>query len=189
MKLICREVQMKRKWLVILAVLMIAPALMLTTGCSKKGMKKGAMGSKMADQSDADRQKALEEERLRQEALKTQALETAKAKFTNEHIYFSYDSPVLDEIAQELLKAKANWMKENPAASVLISGHCDERGTVEYNLALGDSRAESVKRFMTSLGVDAGALRTVSYGKEQPLDTSNNEEAWARNRRAQFNLQ
>lgn len=184
---------MKRKLLVILAVLMILPVLMMTTGCAKKGMKKDGMGTmadgSKIDQSEADRQKALEEERLRQEAAKKQAMEMAQSKFTNEHIYFSYDSAILDEIAQVLLKAKANWMKENPSAKVLISGHCDERGTVEYNLALGDSRAESVKRFMISLGVDAGALRTVSYGKEQPLDTGNNEEAWARNRRAQFNLQ
>ncbi len=178
---------MKRKWMLILALLMILPVLMMTTGCSKKAMKKDDMGSKMADQSDADRQKALEEERLRQEALKTQALEMAKAKFTNEHIYFSYDSAVLDEIAQELLKAKVNWMKENPGAKVLISGHCDERGTVEYNLALGDGRAKSVKSFLTSLGV--GMLQTVSYGEEQPLDSGNNEEAYARNRRAQFNIQ
>ncbi len=178
---------MKRKWMLILALLMILPVLMMTTGCSKKAMKKDDMGSKMADQSDADRQKALEEERLRQEALKTQALEMAKAKFTNEHIYFSYDSAVLDEAAQALLKAKAQWLKDNPGAKVLISGHCDERGTVEYNLALGDGRAKSVKSFLTSLGV--GMLQTVSYGEEQPLDSGNNEEAYARNRRAQFNIQ
>lgn len=182
---------MKRKWIAILAMLMILPALMMTTGCAKKSMKKDGLGTSTSDgsQGETDGQKALEAERLRQEALKQQALEMAKAKFSNEHIYFSYDSAVLDEIAQELVKAKANWMKENPDAKVLISGHCDERGTVEYNLALGDSRAESVKRFLTSLGVSTGALRTVSYGKEQPLDTGNNEEAWARNRRVQFNLQ
>lgn len=184
---------MKRKWIVILAVLMILPVLTMTTGCAKKSMKKDGMGTmadgSKKDQSEADRQKALEEERLRQEAAKKQALEMAKSKFTNEHIYFSYDSAVLDEVAQELIKAKANWLKENPNAQVLLSGHCDERGTVEYNLALGDSRAESVNRFLIGLGVNAGALRTVSYGKEQPLDTGNNEEAWARNRRVQFNLQ
>ena len=181
---------MKRKWMLILALMLIVPALMMTTGCSKKAMKKDGMGTKTADgsQSDADRQKALEEERLRQEAAKKRAMEMAKSKFTNEHVYFAYDSAVLDEIAQELLKAKANWLKENPGAKVLISGHCDERGTVEYNLALGDRRAESAKRFLVGLGVDAGALQTISYGKEQPLDPGNNEEAWARNRRAQFDV-
>ncbi len=182
---------MKSKWMVILAVLLIVPALMMTTGCSKKAMKKDAMGSQTADgsQSDADRQKALEEERLRQEAEKKRAMEMAKSKFTNEHVYFAYDSAVLDEVAQELIKSKAGWLKENPGAKLLISGHCDERGTVEYNLALGDRRAESAKRFLVDLGVDAGTVQTVSYGKEQPLDPGDNEEAWARNRRAQFNLQ
>ena len=179
---------MKRKWMVILALLMIVPALMMTTGCSKKGMKKDGLGSQAAE-SEADRQKRLEEERLRQEAEKKRAIEMAKSKFTNEHLYFSYDSAVLDEAAQDLLKAKAGWIKENPGAKVLVSGHCDERGTVEYNLALGDRRAESAKRFLVGLGVEAGALQTISYGKEQPLDPGNNEEAWARNRRAQFDLQ
>lgn len=182
---------MKRKWMLVLALLMIVPALIMTTGCSKKAMKKGDMGTKTTDasQSEADRQKALEEERLRQEAAKKRAMEMAKSKFANEHVYFAYDSAVLDEAAQALLKAKAKWLKDNPSAKVLISGHCDERGTVEYNLALGDSRAKSAKSFLISLGVSAGVLQTVSYGEEQPLDTGNNEEAWARNRRAQFNVQ
>jgi len=182
---------MQRKWMVILAVALIAPAFMMMTGCSKKAMKKDGLGAGMTadSKSDADRKKVLEEDRLRQEAEKMRAMEIAKSKFTNEHVYFAYDSSVLDEVAQDLLRSKANWLKENPGAKVLISGHCDERGTVEYNLALGDRRAESAKRFLVGLGVDAGALQTISYGKEQPLDPGNNEEAWARNRRAQFTLQ
>jgi peptidoglycan-associated lipoprotein len=182
---------MKRKWMLILALLMIVPALMMTTGCAKKAMKKDDMGTKTSDvdQSEADRQKALEEERLRQEAARKRAMEMAKSKFTNEHVYFAYDSSVLDEAAQALLKSKAKWLKENPTAKVLISGHCDERGTIEYNLALGDARAKSAKSFLTTLGVNGGMLKTVSYGEEQPLDPGSNEEAWAKNRRAQFDIQ
>lgn len=182
---------MKRKWMLILALLTIVPALMMTTGCSKKAMKKDDMGTKTTDtsQSEADRQKALEEERLSQEAAKKRAMEMAKSKFTNEHVYFAYDSAVLDEAARALLKAKAQWLNDNPGAKVLISGHCDERGTVEYNLALGDNRAKSANSFLISLGVGADMLQTISYGEEQPLDSGSNEEAYARNRRAQFNIQ
>ena len=74
----------------------------------------------------------------------------------------------------------------HPGVTVTIEGHCDERGTNEYNLALGDRRAESAKRFLTDLGISATRLTTVSYGEERPVDPRHNEEAWAKNRRAHF---
>ena len=81
---------------------------------------------------------------------------------------------------------KAEWMRENPNATVTIEGHCDERGTNEYNLALGDRRAESAKAFLTDLGIDSSRLTTISYGEERPVDPRSDEEAWAKNRRAHF---
>ncbi len=79
-------------------------------------------------------------------------------------------------------------MKKNPGAKLLIEGHCDERGTAEYNMALGERRATAVKNYLVSLGVPKAALSTVSFGKEKPLDPGHDEEAWAKNRRAHFVL-
>jgi len=81
------------------------------------------------------------------------------------------------------------WMRENPGVSVLIEGHCDERGTEEYNIALGQRRAESVKMFLVDTGISASSLNTISYGEEQPLDSGKTESAWAKNRRAHFRIQ
>ena len=80
----------------------------------------------------------------------------------------------------------AEFLKNNPGAAVLIEGHCDERGTPEYNMALGERRAASAKSYLVSLGVKGGGLSTVSFGEEKPVDPGHNEEAWAKNRRAHF---
>jgi peptidoglycan-associated lipoprotein len=106
--------------------------------------------------------------------------------FENEDILFEFDSASLSVEAQEILRAKAAWLRENSRARVVIEGHCDERGTNEYNLALGDRRAFSSKSFLVDLGISEDRLTTISYGEEQPVDTSPTEEAWAKNRRAHF---
>ena len=87
------------------------------------------------------------------------------------------------------MRRKSDWLQENPDVYFTIEGHCDERGTAEYNLALGDRRAQSTKNFLVDLGIDATRISTVSYGEERPVDPRSNEEAWAKNRRAQFMLQ
>ena len=89
-------------------------------------------------------------------------------------------------MAQEGLKRKADWLFKYAGSSVIIEGHCDERGTEAYNIALGDRRAESVKAFLVDMGVDPTRLTTISYGEERPVDPSRNAEAWAKNRRAHF---
>jgi peptidoglycan-associated lipoprotein len=114
-----------------------------------------------------------------------QAAEARKA-FENEDILFDYDSALLTPQAQEILREKARYMKENPGTNVIIEGHCDERGTNEYNLALGEQRAKMTQEFLVALGVSASRIKTVSYGEERPLDRSNTEQAWAKNRRAHF---
>ena len=106
--------------------------------------------------------------------------------FENEDVFFEFDSASLSVEAQEILRAKAEWLKDNPSARVLIEGHCDERGTNEYNLALGDRRAYSAKAFLTDLGINDARLSIISYGEEQPIDSQSTEEAWAKNRRAHF---
>jgi peptidoglycan-associated lipoprotein len=103
-----------------------------------------------------------------------------------EDIHFEYDQSTLTDQARAILDRHAAWMKARPSAKVMVEGHCDERGTIEYNLALGDRRARAAHEYLVSVGVPADTLRTTSYGKERPLDTNSTEEAWARNRRAHF---
>ncbi len=103
-------------------------------------------------------------------------------------IQFDFDKSAVRADAKPILSAVADYMKKNRGAKLLIEGHCDDRGTSEYNMALGDRRAESTRAYLASLGVPASALSTVSFGKEKPLDPGHNEDAWAKNRRAHFVL-
>lgn len=103
--------------------------------------------------------------------------------------FYNYDEATLDGAAQDALQSSANWLKgDGSAYNVLIEGHCDERGTEQYNLALGDRRANSAKDYLTTLGVNAGRIRTVSYGEERPFDEGHDDAAWAKNRRAHIVL-
>ncbi|MEO6026845.1 MAG: peptidoglycan-associated lipoprotein Pal [Candidatus Binatia bacterium] len=101
-------------------------------------------------------------------------------------IHFAYDSYELDGSARDVLAANAEWLKENSRAKTEIEGHCDERGTVEYNLALGAKRAKSVKDYLVTLGVGSERLTTISYGEELPLCRDASEQCYARNRRVHF---
>ena len=101
-------------------------------------------------------------------------------------INFDFDKYNVRPGDAEILKKNLDWFKANPGTKVRIEGNCDEKGTVEYNLALGQKRADSAKNYLGGLGVDAKSLETISYGKERPLDPGHNEAAWAKNRNAQF---
>jgi peptidoglycan-associated lipoprotein len=97
--------------------------------------------------------------------------------------FFAFDESTLTPDAQTALTNSANWLKKNPKYNLLIEGHCDERGTEQYNLALGDRRANTAKDYLSTLGIDSGRIRTVSYGEERPFDPGHDEAAWAKNRR------
>ena len=97
--------------------------------------------------------------------------------------FFAYDESTLSSDAQNALQTSASWLKKNPQYNLLIEGHCDERGTEQYNLALGDRRANTAKEYLMTLGVDSVRIRTVSYGEERPFDPGHDESAWAKNRR------
>lgn len=101
-------------------------------------------------------------------------------------IHFDYDSAALTPTAMEILQRHALWLKDHPGTRVTLEGHCDDRGTAEYNFALGEHRARAVYDYLTSLGVPGTRLSTVSFGKERPLDPARNEMAWAKNRRVRF---
>ena len=104
-------------------------------------------------------------------------------------IFFDFDQYLLTEGAQNILQKNAEWLRSHPQARILIEGHCDERGTVEYNLALGERRAQSVKDYLSNLGISSDRISMISYGKEKPFVVGYSEESWAQNRRAHFLLQ
>ena len=101
-----------------------------------------------------------------------------------DRVYFDFDSAVLSPFATETLDRQGAWLQQFPNISVTVEGHADERGTREYNLAIGDRRATAVKNYLTALGVDSNRILTISYGEERPADAGNDESAWANNRRA-----
>ena len=101
-----------------------------------------------------------------------------------DRVFFNYDSAELDNDAQELLQDQVAWLKQYSDVSVIIEGHCDESGTREYNLALGEKRAQSVKNYIINLGISADRVSTISYGKERPAVVGSNDGAWAQNRRS-----
>jgi peptidoglycan-associated lipoprotein len=107
-----------------------------------------------------------------------------KGKF--EDIYFDYDQYDVRDDAQPVLQTVATWLLKNMPAKILIEGHCDDRGTNEYNLALGDRRAKAVRDYLVALGIASDRIETISYGEEEPLCTDQTEECWATNRRAHF---
>ena len=101
-----------------------------------------------------------------------------------DRVFFDFDKFNLKADARKTLEKQAAWLKANPSVRVTVEGHCDERGTREYNLALGERRANAAKDYLVSLGVNPGRLKTISYGKERPVAMGSNEAAWAQNRRA-----
>lgn len=111
-------------------------------------------------------------------------LQAAFAAEAGERVYFALDSHVLDDAARSTLAQQAAWLTRHPEVRALIAGNCDERGTREYNLALGARRAHAARAYLVAQGVEATRVETISYGKEKPLDPASTEEAWAQNRNA-----
>jgi peptidoglycan-associated lipoprotein len=189
---------MRKKLWIILALFFVVPGLLFTVSCAKKTVVNEAAMQKQAEaealvkareaeqmkQAEMEQQRKIQEERLREEA--RQKMMAAKSRFLNEDIRFDFDSSNLLSEAQENLRWKAEWLRENADVHVTIEGHCDERGTNEYNLALGDRRANSAKSYLVDLGISGSRLATISYGEERPLDPGHDEDAWAKNRRAHF---
>lgn len=188
---------MQKKLWICVALLLIVPGMLLfTVSCAQQTVKTeepmAAEEAPAAEETPAAAEtEAMEEQEpaMMESDADEMAVEAARNMFVNEHVYFAFDRSSLDEIAQATLRRKAEWLNDNSTAYVTVEGHCDERGTAEYNLALGDRRAQSVKNFLVDLGIDATRISTVSYGEERPIDPASNEEAWAKNRRAQFRLE
>ena len=126
------------------------------------------------------------EPRVDEADLNAKDLDTLNRESPFQPVFFGFDSSDVDTQAQATLNTNAELLKKYPGWTITIEGHCDERGTAEYNLALGERRALAARNYLVSLGISADRLRTISYGKEFPFDPGHNEEAWAKNRRAHF---
>ncbi len=140
---------------------------------------------------EAERLAREEAERLRREEEEKRRAEAERARVMTilaERVHFDFDKSDIRPDAEEVLQRKVTVLREYPSVEIRIEGNCDERGSNEYNLALGQRRAEAVRRYLMSYGLEAGRFSSISYGEERPLDRSQNDEAWALNRRADFTL-
>lgn len=185
----------------------ICSSFLLMTSCAKKQIQvsepvqpvteevkaaedeaKAAEEAKSAAEQDAKARAEAERQARLRELKMAQKLADEIRNFESENIYFAFDRSDLTDESKSTLREKANWLRANGDYSVNISGNCDERGTAEYNLALGERRTHAAKKFLMGLGISENRLATISYGEERPVDPGHNEEAWAKNRNDQFTL-
>lgn len=189
---------MKKQLLMNVMMAVLVAGLLTMVACSKPQVadpgnvyqgQHGETDAERVARLGAERAARLEAERIKSQQLDDQRqaqIVEAKSRFLNQNILFDYDRAELSDQAKGLLRDKAAWLQANPSNTVMIEGHCDERGTTVYNLALGERRANAVKNYLVDLGVSARRLETISYGEEKPLDPASTEAAHRINRRAQF---
>ena len=185
----------------------ICSSFLLMTSCAKKQIQvsepvqpttqevkaegdeaKAAEEAKSAADQDAKARAEAERQARLRDLKMAQKLADEIRNFEAENIYFAFDRSDLTDESKSALREKGNWLRANGDYSVNISGNCDERGTAEYNLALGERRAHAAKKFLMGLGISENRLTTISYGEESPVDPGHNDEAWAKNRNDQFTL-
>ena len=174
-------------------IFLVILALLITASCSKKAVKTTKdpiYGSNSSAAASEQSSSSIQQSDLD----KSSSISTADSgervmMVMLEDIYFEFDKSTLTAQAKESLVKKAEWLRARKDVKVIIEGHCDERGTNEYNLALGDRRAASTKTFLVDLGIAPSRLTIISYGEERPLISGHNEEAWAKNRRAHFGIE
>lgn len=165
----------------------IAVVIIFTTACAQQASMRPTesppettSASEGADERmSVDEYMAKERERLAREGemMAESALQT---------IHFDFDRSFIRDDSKTTLRQNAEWLKTHSDVVIQIEGHCDERGTNQYNLALGQRRADSTKNYLVSLGINGDRILTITYGEEKPVDPANNETAWSKNRRAEF---
>ena len=191
----------KRMSAVLIAFVFVCSSLLLSSCAKKQIQVSDTVSPPAAEQKVDDAVKAKAEEeagegaeeettsQARQRELeKRKAFDAQFRMFESQRIYFAFDKSDLTAESQTLLKQQANWLRDNSSYSVRIDGHCDERGTNEYNLALGERRAHAAKKFLTDLGISGDRISPLSYGEERPAAPGHNEQAWSKNRRDGFKL-
>ncbi len=171
-------------------VALLCVSLLLLSACAKKTIPVSTpTADTMGEQMSSPDSEMSDAEAIRQQRLKDlEGSAQESAGVMNEKILFDFDSSELTLEARATLKEIADMMSSYPSWSLDISGHCDERGTIEYNLALGERRAISAKKYLVKLGIAADRIATISYGEERPIDPGHSEEAWAKNRRCEFSF-
>jgi peptidoglycan-associated lipoprotein len=172
-----------------LNILLASSLVISASGCSwfGKGKRDGKLGKGgLGDGTDESSLTESELEARRQERFNGNSIPTAEADGYFEDVHFDYDSANLSESARKVIESNARKMQANEGGKVQLEGHCDERGTTEYNTVLGERRAKVVKDYLSSLGIRASQLSTISYGENMPLNTGRNESAYAENRRVHF---
>jgi peptidoglycan-associated lipoprotein len=162
-----------------LAVLLVSLLLVLSVSCQKKTVA-------VENQSNSTAQQGGYETSTADQSDDSSAATGDSDIVLQKDIFFEFDKATLTPEAREMLTKNGLWLRTNFDVAITIEGHCDERGTNAYNLALGERRAESVKMFLADLGIDQSRLATISYGEERPLDRGHGEAVWASNRRAHF---
>ncbi len=162
---------MMKKKIAMMGILFVAVlGLALFSGCAEK---KAVVAEGTAQEQPSATQDAA-------------TLSAAAAQEALKDINFDYDKSNISPEARAIMKANADILLKNTNFNIIVEGHCDERGTSEYNMALGERRAQEAKKYFINLGVDGARMKTISYGEERPMDSRSNEEAWAKNRRAHF---
>jgi peptidoglycan-associated lipoprotein len=191
---------MKKSMVLFLCLVFTFGSLLMMSSCAKKQVQVEDTAAappapppepKEVGPSAEDQAAAAEAERQRQAKLAEEAarkLEGEISMFESEKIYFDFDRSELKPEARTILTKKADWLRNNPKFKLRIEGHCDERGSTEYNLALGERRANAAWKFLNALGVSGDRMDVISYGEERPDDPGHGEEAWAKNRRDEFVL-
>ncbi len=195
---------MRRQMLVLMFCMIFLSALGMLTGCARKGKPVSAKfpgaepaATQVSPEATRPGEPMLGEggmEGFEEGELPIQQTELARdllfeqASRELQTIYFDYDSSVLKPAAKASLEKGAVWLKQNPSVNVQIEGHCDERGTNEYNLALGERRALAARRYLVSLGINPDRVFTISYGEERPAVEGHDESAWKYNRRDEFKV-
>ena len=190
---------MKKSMILFLCLVFTFASLLMMSSCAKKQVQvedtAGAPTAPPPETKDMgpteDERAAAEAERRRQAMLAEEAarkLEGEISMFESEKIYFDFDRSELKPEARAVLTKKADWLRSNPKYKVRIEGHCDERGSTEYNLALGERRANAAWKFLNALGVSGERMSVISYGEERPDDPGHSEQAWSKNRRDEFVL-
>jgi peptidoglycan-associated lipoprotein len=191
---ISRGAEEMKKHQVCKLFLVASLTVLLCAACAKKPATTtmdddygSAAGTAGAPGLDAPEYDAIDETRIAEEGADAALLPGMGEEISGlERIYFKFDQYTLTPEARDILARNAQFLKANSGIRIIIEGHCDERGADEYNLALGERRARAVKKYLTSLGVPAERMSVISYGEELPLDPHGTEEAWAKNRRADF---
>ncbi len=178
---------MNRKWILLLLV----PALaLLLSGCGGKKEVPANMNPTVVPEEETPPPVVPEQPETPAES-ETPSVDykrLAPQEYGIRDVFFAFDDYSLSDEAMATLGENARIIKEHPEVTYLIEGHCDERGTVEYNLALGEKRAKAVRDYLVAIGVPASQLRITSYGEEKPFAPGHDEQAWAQNRRAHFSL-